>query len=397
MRGVLRKTFDALASYWLAIVVLAFLFVLTVLGTLEQTRTSLYEVQQRYFGSAFVMHKIGAVSVPLPGVYLLLVLLFVSLVVGGIVRIRKDKSTWGVLVAHVGIVAMLVGAAVEYSCSQKGHATIADGATTAEFQSYYDWEIAVADADAASPTELVIPGDRFARLGEGESATFTSAALPFDLVVHDVMPNCAPRFSPSGVDGVSLEPLPRSKEAEQDEAGAYVALRPKSGAAAVEGVLWSRERAPMSARVDGRRFTIELAHRRYPLPFAIRLDHFRREMHPGTGMAKSFESDVTKLQDGVEQKVKISMNAPLRQSGYTLFQSGYQEPKVPGGPWWSTFSVVRNPADDVPLWSCVVITAGLCLHFAQKLLRHVRSQRSRLASPAAERGGPRRPVEWRPA
>src|SRR6185436_18693228 len=126
--------------------------------------------------------------------------------------------------------------------------------------------------------------------------------------------------------------------------------------------------------------TIDLTHRRFPLPFAIRLDEFRREMHPGTGMAKAFESDVTKLQDGVEQKLKISMNAPLRQSGYTLFQSGFQEPSAAGGgKWWSTFSVVRNPADDVPLWSCFVITAGLLLHFSQKLLRHVRTQRWRHA------------------
>jgi len=112
MRRVIGKTFDVLASYGLAITVLAFLFLLTVLGTLEQTRTSLYEVQQRYFESAFVLHKVAGVPVPLPGVYLLLVLLFVNLVVGGIVRIRKDKTTWGVIVAHVGIVAMLVGAAV---------------------------------------------------------------------------------------------------------------------------------------------------------------------------------------------------------------------------------------------------------------------------------------------
>jgi hypothetical protein len=153
----------------------------------------------------------------------------------------------------------------------------------------------------------------------------------------------------------------------------------------------------MSALVDGRRFTVDLAHRRWPMPFSIRLEKFRREMHPGTGMAKAFESDVTKLQDGVEQKVKISMNAPLRQSGYTLFQSGFQEPSTPGGRWRSTFSVVRNPADDVPLWSCVVITFGLCLHFAQKLVRHVRTQRSRLAAPVVERGESRRPVEWRPA
>jgi len=103
MKSFLEKAFAALASFALTIVVLAFLFLLTVIGTLEQTHSSLFEVQQRYFDAAFVVHHIGMIPVPLPGVYLLLVVLGVNLVCGGIVRIRKDKTTWGVIVAHLGI------------------------------------------------------------------------------------------------------------------------------------------------------------------------------------------------------------------------------------------------------------------------------------------------------
>jgi hypothetical protein len=380
MRRILQKAFDALSSYWLSITVLSFLLLLTVLGTLEQTRSSLYEVQARYFESVFVVHQIGPVPVPLPGVYLLLVLLVVNLVCGGIVRIRKDRTTWGVLVAHVGILAMMVGAAVEYSCSQKGHATIAEGDETAEFQSYYDWEIAVAEVGDPGPTtEFVVPGEKFMRLAPGATATFFAEALPFELDVRDVLANCAPRRD-DGPLGAALVPMPRDKEAERDAAGVSVTVRPKSGAPATPGLLWSRERLPMSVVVDGRRFTIGLSHRRWPMPFAVRLDDFRREMHPGMSMAKAFESDVTKLEDGVPEKVKISMNQPLRRRGYTLFQSGFIEPSAGGGgKWWSTFSVVKNPADDVPLWSCIVITAGLLLHFSQKLVRHVRTQSWRRA------------------
>lgn len=375
-RAVAASVFGALSSLWLSITVLALLLVLTVLGTLEQTRTSLYEVQRRYFESMFVVHDVAGVPVPLPGVYLLLIVLFVNLVCGGIVRIRKDRTTWGVIVAHAGIVMLLAGAAVEYACSQKGHATLAEGATAAEFQSYYEWEIAIGELrQDGRAVEHVIPGARFMDLRPGARATFTSDALPFSLAVHDPLPNCAPRAIDGGVDGVALAALPRSLEAEQDDAGAYVSVLPSAGGPALEGVLWSRERGPMSVDVDGRRFTISLAHRRWPLPFGVRLDEFRRQMHPGTGMAKAFESDVTKLQDGVPQKVTISMNQPLRQSGYTLYQSGFIEPKGGGGKWWSTFSVVRNPADQVPLWASVVMTAGLLLHFSQKLLRHVRRQR----------------------
>jgi hypothetical protein len=377
-RSFAAAAFDVLASLKLSVVVLALLLLLTVLGTLEQTQSSLYEVQRRYFESMFVMHDVAGVPVPLPGVYLLLIVLFVNLVCGGIVRMRKDRTTWGVLVAHVGIVMLLAGSAVEYACSQKGHATVAEGAEAAEFQSYYEWEIAIGERrDDGRVAEHVIPGERFMHLAKGERARFTNDALPFDLVVHDPSPNCAPREDDKGV---TLVDLPRSTDAERDEAGAFVVVEPKAaGAQPTAGVVWSRERGPMSVDVAGRRFTIGLSHRRWPLPFSVRLDEFRRQMHPGTGMAKAFESDVTKLAGGVPQRVTISMNQPLRQSGYTLYQSGFREPSTSGGRWWSTFSVVRNPADQVPLWASIVMTAGLLLHFTQKLLRHVRRQRGALA------------------
>jgi hypothetical protein len=385
MKSILEKTFAALASFALAIVVLAFLFLITVIGTLEQTHSSLFEVQQRYFESTFVIHHVMGVPVPLPGVYLLLVVLGVNLVCGGIVRIRKDKTTWGVIVAHLGVLLMFAGAGVEYYCSQKGHATIVEGQSTSEFDSYFEWEIAIAPAQNAGPVEeLVVRHHEFMRLAPGSRVTFTSSKLPFDLVVHDVLPNCVPRSavgaSTPGVEGVALESLPRNKEAESDTAGAYVLVLPKSDSAPVEGVLWGREKYPMSVAVEGKRWTIGMAHRRFPMPFSVRLDKFRRTMYPGIDTPKSFESDVTKIQGGMPQQVKISMNAPLLSDGCKLFQSGFIEPdKGGGGKWWSTFSVVKNPADKVPLIACIVITVGLLLHFVQKLVRHVRTQTWRRA------------------
>jgi hypothetical protein len=384
IRRVLEKTFAALASFALAITVLAFMFLLVVIGTLEQTRSSLFEVQAKYFESLFVIHHIGPIPVPLPGVYLLVVVLGINLICGGIIWIRKSRMTAGVIVAHVGILAMFAGAGVEYTWSEKGHTTMAEGTVANEFVSYYDWEIAIAEAKDAGPVvEHVIPGAQFMSVRPGARATFSSAQIPFDLVVHDVRANCTP--VPAGipiaagapaVDGFALAELPRNKEAEQDTAGAYVTVLPKSGGAPTEGILWARDRTiPMSVTVDGKRWTIDMAHRRFPLPFTVHLDQFHREMHPGTGMAKAFESDVTKTQNGATQKVKISMNQPLNQDGYKLFQSGFIEPSEGGGGrWWSTFSVVKNPADNVPLWSCIIITAGLLLHFSQKLARHVGSQ-----------------------
>jgi hypothetical protein len=66
------------------------------------------------------------------------------------------------------------------------------------------------------------------------------------------------------------------------------------------------------------------------------------------------------------------MNEPLRHRGYTFYQSGWgPEGSEEGTPRWSTFSVVRNPADRVPLIGCVVIAAGLLFHFGRKLVLHI--------------------------
>lgn len=373
---------EAIGSFWLAITLLSFLFLLVVIGTLEQTNTSLFEVQRRYFDSAFVIHTLHGIPIPLPGVYLLLVLLAVNLIVGGIVRLRKDATTWGILVTHLGILMMLAGSAIEFSFSQKGQATIAEGSTTSEFQSYYEWEIAIARAQDAGPVaEHVIPGSGFMHLAPGNTARFTSPDLPFDLVVNEVYANCLPASAGAGagrsVDGIALLAQPGNKEAELDIAGAHVTVLPKQGGASVDGLLFGREEYPMSVRVGDERWTLELSHRRWQMPFALRLDDFRRELHPGTGMAKAFESDVTKFQDGAEQGIRISMNKPLRKNGYTVFQSGFREPMRQGDPWWSTFSIVRNPADNVPLWSCFVFTAGLLMHFTRRLVRHVRGESGR--------------------
>ena len=63
----LRSTLWKLSvSYGTACVLLVFLFLLTLFGTLEQVEHGLYEVQKKYFESWFLMHQLGPISLPLP-------------------------------------------------------------------------------------------------------------------------------------------------------------------------------------------------------------------------------------------------------------------------------------------------------------------------------------------
>lgn len=174
-----------------------------------------------------------------------------------------------------------------------------------------------------------------------------------------------------------LEALPLENEAERNVAGAYATVLPREGEAR-RGILWGFSLAPWMVQVGGKDYAIDLRHTRTEVPFTVRLDKFIRELHPRTGMAANFESEITKIEGGVSRQVNIRMNEPLRHQGYTFFQASWgPENAGPNDRLYSVFSVVRNPADHWPMYSCFVIAAGLLIHFLQRLLFYLRAENRR--------------------
>ena len=128
----------------------------------------------------------------------------------------------------------------------------------------------------------------------------------------------------------------------------------------------------VTVEFEGRRFGIEFRHERYAMPFTIALEDFEKIDHPGIGMPKSFSSDVKVTEAGSSRDLTISMNEPLRSGGLVVYQASWGPSNArPGDPLFSTFAVVRNPADQYPLYACIVIAIGMLLHFSRKLLRHM--------------------------
>ncbi len=104
--------------------------------------------------------------------------------------------------------------------------------------------------------------------------------------------------------------------------------------------------------LPGRMAILRFSPRTVNLPFALRLDQFRKTDYPGTEMAMAYESDVTvQGLDARERKATISMNEPLVQSGWKVYQSGFVGTNI------SVFSVMRDPG--LPL--TYIASVGLCL------------------------------------
>ncbi len=379
IKNVIRSVFLFLSSYGVSMVLLFLLLVLTLFGTLEQAHIGLYEAQKKYFESFFLVHDLWGVPIPLPGGYLLMALLFVNLLFGGIVRARKEWRRPGMLIAHAGMLLMLLAGAVTYHVADSGYLTLYEGERSNEFQSYHEWEISIAQSGGG--TQLIIPGERFVSMKQGESRSFFAPELPFELRLSGFEPNSRPASapnSPDAVDGIALVPRPLATGNESNAAGAYAEVIEKDTGKTQRGLLWAFAQAPWSVEVGGATWMIDLRRKRWQLPFTVVLDKFHRDLHPGTMMAANYSSDVTEIKDGVSRQVEIKMNEPLRREGYTLFQSGWGPQNAgPDARLFSTFSVVRNPADQWPLYSCYIVTLGLLIHFLQKLVAYIRLQNRR--------------------
>jgi cytochrome c biogenesis protein ResB len=378
----LKKLFNFFASYGFACVILILMTILTLFGTLEQVDSSLYDVQNKYFNSFFLVHDLfNTVPIPLPGVYLLTALLFINLLCGAIIRVPKEWKRPGMLIAHGGIIYMVLSGFVTYHFSTSGQMTLYPENKSNQYASYYEWEIAITELkDGKTARQWIIPDDRFSDMDPADVRTFYHDGLPFELRIDGYVPNCmpAPSSDDRGVDGIVLQAQDRALSAEQNIAGAYATVVDPATKEEQKGILFGFALAPWVVSVGGNDFGIDLRHRTWDLPFTIKLDEFIRELHPRTGMASNFESVVTKTEGQVDRKVNIRMNEPLRYKGYTLFQSSWgPQDAGPGDPLFSTFAVVNNPADQWPLYSCIVISIGLMIHFLQKLFSYLQAENRR--------------------
>ncbi|HIA26591.1 MAG TPA: hypothetical protein EYN79_00480 [Planctomycetes bacterium] len=373
-----------LSSQKLAAVLMTLLLLLTFLGTLEQVDHGLFAVQKAYFESWFLVHEIGPVPIPLPGGLLCMSLFGLNLLVGGLVRFRLKPSNLGIFIIHIGMAIMLASGLVKLYISDDGHLTLFEEEESNEFVSYHYWELAIFESGISGPVkEYLIPGEDFLHLGSGKSRVFVDSDLPFQVELSNFLANCKPRFEDSDlqaispeIEGWALEELPMEVAAERNIAGLVATVIETAGETSSSGLLYGRsDIAPWSFQAGGRSWALALRHRRFSMPFTIRLDDFHKEDHPGIEMARSFRSDVTKFESGREQKIRIQMNEPLRDGGLVLFQSGWGPSNAPpGARLYTVLSVVRNPSDHWPLYSCIVIGAGMLIAFIQKLLKYAQRQ-----------------------
>src|SRR6266704_5514557 len=127
--------------------------------------------------------------------------------------------------------------------------------------------------------------------------------------------------------------------------------------------------APQSFLHEGRTYALSMRPRREYLPYSLTLKDFRHDVYPGTDIPKNFSSLVRLVHPGrgEERDVLIYMNQPLRYAGKAFYQASFGK-----GDTLSVLQVVENPGWLLPYISCVLVAAGLILHFVLALFRSLK-------------------------
>ncbi|MEO0415190.1 MAG: cytochrome c biogenesis protein ResB [Verrucomicrobiota bacterium] len=384
--------FKVFSSFTLATIVLALMTLITLYGTYYQVEHGLVEAKRKYFDSYFVVHKFfGIVPLPLPGGLLLMMLLFINMVLGALIKVKKSWRGAGLLISHLGMLMLLLGGYITWAKATDGYIALYPGNESNQVQSYRKWQLEVMPLDEENrATEAhVISSAALRKVRKDEKKQFALADLPFDVVVNgfhrnaNVIPTTIPvaaDVKTRAIDGFKLAPQPLNTRAEQNLPGCYVAFEPAEGKP-IETILWAAsynfdpngKPRPFIFEVDGKSYAAQLAKKTWQVPYSVRLDKFIFEKHPGTSTPRTFESMITRIEEGrTDRPVNIKMNEPMRHGGYTFFQESYgPNSQTPVPQMFSQFAVANNPSDQWPLYSLIVTGIGLTIHFLISLILYI--------------------------
>ncbi|MBI2336157.1 MAG: cytochrome c biogenesis protein ResB [Deltaproteobacteria bacterium] len=374
LKKILQNIAEFLTQTEIVFYCLFWLMVLVVVGTIAQRYVGLFQAQQQYF-SSFILWFGPA---PLPGGYTTLGIIFINLVFFLIFKSVWKKENLGIIITHLGVLLLLVGAFLTAGFSTEGSMVIQEGATSNFVRDYHNVELVVRDT---SPED----SDQETNFTQGwlkPGSVLKTDLLPFKIQVLSFCKNCDPirRNQPADLSyrgfakNFDLASLPLDKEDERNRAGIFFKI---DGADTLtNGTYALLEFMPVAQtlRVGGKIYELEIRRARTYLPFRIHLIDFEKQIYPGTNKARSYKSVVTLIDEGIQQRSVIQMNQPLRYKNYTFFQASFIEGD---GQETTVLAVVKNVGRLFPYISSLIMCIGLLVHLLIQVPKLIFKAKSR--------------------
>jgi hypothetical protein len=404
MKLFLRALRDFLVSLKLTVALLVFGLVLVFFATLDQTNLGIWGIQQKWFRSFVVYQNVGQLTIPIyPGGYLIGGLLLANLIAAHIARFAFSLRKTGILLAHFGLILLLVGELLSGLWQKDAHLRLNEGETKSYAESFRDNELVVIDTtDAQFDNVVAIPEKLLAR-----KATIQHPKLPFRIVTKTYYPNSIlqPRSAVPAAEaqatagfGTNIIAAPQPVTYKQDERNLPTAFVELIAADQSLGtfLVSSQLVMPQEFTYDGHTWQIALRTQRTYLPFSLTLVKFSHDRYAGTDIPKNFSSRLKlKTPDGRDDReVLVYMNNPLRYGGRTFYQAGFEN-----NDRTTVLQVVRNPSWQLPYIACSLMTLGLMFQFGIHLVGFVKKRAAKATSSSARarRDGVSNPAQTLPA
>lgn len=338
---------------------LPWLMVLLIAGTVAQKYLGLYEATRLYLTAPVIW--LGG-FIPLPGVSLVLFVIFLNLVFKLFFKSPWKPENAGIIITHFGAAFLFLGMALTAGLSNEGYIALAEGESSSRISDYYKRELVFMENDN---TALHLP---YPALKTG--MTVADQNLPFTVEILEICRNCTMQMNDPAEDDtvilhglaekVSLKSLPLEKTEESNLSGAMIRI---SGAAEqADGIYIAFEpvkNPPQITAKDGRIYSLVLRRTETVLPFTVELLNVERILYPGTSMPQSYYSDLRVRDGDMLWETRIEMNSPLRYKGYTFYQSGYT---LDGETEFSTLAVVKNAGRAFPYIAGLLLGLGMLIH-----------------------------------
>jgi hypothetical protein len=378
MTSSLIRFLKPLASLKLTIVCLSCAMVLVFVGTLDQVHIGIFEAQNRYFKSFFLYFSLPGSSARFPwfpGGYLVGGVLLINLIAAHAARFKFTWKKSGIMILHSGLILLLLGQLFASLFEEESQMRLNQGETKNYSESPYFDEVAIVDRSAADsdqvtavPVEMLQPGK-----------TIDLPADGLKLTVHDFYSNAAlinPNQLPSAAyPHLQIGPMAVAvaveKTYKQDERNLpAVSLSLTRGNENIGA--WNLAAGfpkPKDFQIANKAYQVVLRPKRYYDPFTIRLEQFRHDRYAGTDIAKNFSSKIQLVDPGKHEnrEALIFMNHPLRYSGLTFYQAGFDN-----NDQTTILQVVRNPSWLIPYISCVLLVLGMLVQFGMHLVSFIR-------------------------
>ena len=305
---------------------------------------------------------------PMPGGRLTMILMLINLSC-----FFLNKNIWkihklGIIILHMGGILLFIGGGLTAMFSTEGNVVIDEGSYSNYVEDYHYMELAIINTSHNDFDHYTIFDYPLLK----RKSILKHDNVQFEIEVINYIENCEPipRNNPGQLHyrgmmkNFMLSELVPLKEENMNRPGIIFNLS-NTGTPA-DGIygLFLGQTVPQKITIGDKEYIIVFRKQRTYLPFSIELIDFKKIMHPGTGIAKSYSSEINLIEDGIAKRILIKMNNPLRYNGYTFYQSSFIE--SPDGET-SVLAAVKNYGRLFPYISSIIMCIGLLIHLIMKL------------------------------